>query len=332
MQIYLDQDADLSLITGRKVAVLGYGGQGHAHALNLRDSGVSEIVVALRPESLSTARAHDAGFEVVSNQEAAEWADLVMLLAPDEQHDRIYADDLAPYLKQGAALAFGHGLSIHFKLIEPRPDLDVILIAPKGAGYGVRNHFVNGSGVPCLIGVAQDATGHAKQLAIAYAAAIGGGRSGIIETSFGEECETDLFGEQAVLCGGITHLITAGFETLVEAGYAPELAYFECLHETKLIVDLIYARGIARMRESISNTAEFGDLLTGPRIITDETRAEMRRVLADVQSGDFVRRLMQDTHAGQPALRASRTKAAEHLIETVGAEVRKLIPDIPKSA
>jgi ketol-acid reductoisomerase len=332
MQVYRDQDADLSLITGRRVAVLGYGGQGHAHALNLRDSGVSEIVVALRPGSASAAKARDAGFEVVSSQEAARWADLVMLLAPDELHDRIYADDLAANLKQGAALAFGHGLSIHFRLIEPRPDLDVILIAPKGAGYGVRSHYVNGSGVPCLIGVAQDATGRGKDLAIAYAAAIGGGRSGILETTFREECETDLFGEQAVLCGGITHLITAGFETLVEAGYPPELAYFECLHETKLIVDLIYARGIARMRESISNTAEFGDLLTGPRIITDETRAEMRRVLADVQSGAFVRGLMEDTHAGQPALRASRARAAEHAIEAVGARVRALIPDIPKPA
>jgi len=328
MQVYRDEDADLDLITGRKIAVLGYGGQGHAHALNLRDSGVGQIVVALRPGSASAAKAREAGFEVVSNQDAAAWADLLMLLAPDELHDRIYAEDLAPYMKQGAALAFGHGLSIHFRLIEPRPDLDVILIAPKGAGYGVRMHYQNGSGVPCLIGVAQDASGRAKEFALAYAAALGAGRSGIIETSFREECETDLFGEQAVLCGGITHLITAGFETLVDAGYPPELAYFECLHETKLIVDLIYARGIADMRKSISNTAEFGDLVTGPRIITDETRAEMKRVLADIQSGDFVRRLIADTRAGQPLLKASRVRAAEHRIETIGPGLRAMIPDL----
>jgi ketol-acid reductoisomerase len=326
MRVYYDRDADLGLIKGRKVAVLGYGSQGHAHAQNLRDAGVAEVAVALRPGSATAAKAEAAGFTVMANAAAAAWADLIMMLAPDEHQAAIYAEDLAPNMKQGAALAFAHGLNIHFGLIEPRADLDIIMIAPKGPGHTVRSEYVRGGGVPCLIAIDQDASGNAHDLALSYAAAIGGGRSGIIETNFREECETDLFGEQAVLCGGLSHLITAGFETLVEAGYAPEMAYFECLHEVKLIVDLMYEGGIANMRYSISNTAEYGDITTGPRIITDETKQEMKRVLADIQAGRFVSRFVAENRAGQPELKAARKRAAAHPIEQVGAELRAMMP------
>jgi len=332
MRVYYDQDADLNLIKAKKVAIVGYGSQGHAHAQNLRDSGVADVAIALREGSATAKKAEAAGFRVMSNKDAAAWADLVMILAPDEHQAAIYADDLHANLRQGAALAFAHGLNIHFGLIEPRADLDVIMIAPKGPGHTVRSEYQKGGGVPCLIAVDQDSSGNAHDLALAYASAVGGGRSGIIETNFKEECETDLFGEQAVLCGGITHLIQAGFETLVEAGYAPEMAYFECLHETKLIVDLLYEGGIANMRYSISNTAEYGDITTGPRIITPETKAEMKRVLEDIQGGRFVKNFVLDNRAGQPELKAARKAAAAHPIEKVGAELRAMMPWIGKNA
>ena len=326
MRVYYDADADLNLVTAKKIAIVGYGSQGHAHAQNLRDSGVVDVAIALREGSPTTKKAIEAGFPVKSNADAAAWADIVMVLAPDEHQAAIYAADYHDHMKHGAALAFAHGLNIHFGLIEPRADLDVIMIAPKGPGHTVRSEYVRGGGVPCLIAVERDASGDAHDLALGYASAIGGGRSGIIETNFREECETDLFGEQAVLCGGITHLIQAGFETLVEAGYAPEMAYFECLHETKLIVDLLYEGGIANMRYSISNTAEYGDIVTGPRIITAETKAEMKRVLADIQGGRFVRDFVLDNRAGQPQLKAARKAAAAHPIERVGAELRAMMP------
>ena len=326
MRVYYDRDADLNLIKDKKIAIVGYGSQGHAHAQNLRDSGVKDVAIALREGSATAKKAIDAGFAVKSNKDAAAWADIVMILAPDEHQAAIYADDLHGSLKQGATIAFAHGLNVHFGLIEPRADLDVIMIAPKGPGHTVRSEYVRGGGVPCLIAVEKDASGNAHDIALAYASAVGGGRSGIIETNFREECETDLFGEQAVLCGGITHLIQAGFETLTEAGYAPEMAYFECLHETKLIVDLLYEGGIANMRYSISNTAEYGDITTGPRIITDETKAEMKRVLADIQSGRFVKNFVLDNRAGQPELKAARKAAAAHPIEKVGAELRAMMP------
>jgi ketol-acid reductoisomerase len=326
MKVYYDHDADIGLIKGKKVAILGYGSQGHAHAQNLRDSGVAEVAIALRPGSGSAKKAEGAGFKVLPNAEAAAWADVLMILAPDENQADIYSADIHANLKPGAALAFAHGLNVHFGLIEPRADVDVIMIAPKGPGHTVRSEYQRGGGVPCLIAVYQDATGNAHDIALSYASAVGGGRSGIIQTDFKEECETDLFGEQAVLCGGITHLIQAGFETLVEAGYAPEMAYFECLHETKLIVDLLYEGGIANMRYSISNTAEYGDIVTGPRIITDETKKEMKRVLADIQSGRFVKNFVLDNRAGQPELKASRKAAAAHPIEQVGTELRAMMP------
>ena len=334
MQVYYDADCDQQLIKDKKVAIIGYGSQGHAHAQNLRDSGVAEVVVALREGSASAAKAREAGFDVKSVAEAAQWADLVMVLAPDEHQATIYAGEIAGQMRPGAALAFAHGLNVHFGLIEPPAELDVIMIAPKGPGHTVRSEYLKGGGVPCLIAVHQESSasggdggnGYAKQLALSYASAVGGGRAGILETDFKEECETDLFGEQAVLCGGITHLIQAGFETLVEAGYAPEMAYFECLHETKLIVDLLYEGGIANMRYSISNTAEYGDIKTGPRIITDETKSEMKRVLADIQSGRFVRDFVLDNQAGQPELKASRKAAQAHPIEKTGAQLRAMMP------
>ena len=326
MRVYYDRDADLNLIADKKIAIVGYGSQGHAHAQNLRDSGVRDVAIALREGSATAKKAIDAGFAVKSNREAAEWADIVMVLAPDEHQAAIYVADYHEHMKQGAALAFAHGLNIHFGLIEPRGDLDVVMIAPKGPGHTVRSEYVRGGGVPCLIAIDQDKSGNAHDIALAYASGVGGGRSGIIETNFREECETDLFGEQAVLCGGITHLIQAGFETLTEAGYAPEMAYFECLHETKLIVDLLYEGGIANMRYSISNTAEYGDITTGPRIITAETKAEMKRVLDDIQSGRFVQKFVLDNRAGQPELKASRKRAAAHPIEKVGAELRAMMP------
>ena len=332
MRVYYDRDADLNLITTKKIAIVGYGSQGHAHAQNLRDSGVKDVAIALREGSATAKKAIDAGFAVKSNAEAAAWADIVMILAPDEHQAAIYAADYHEHMKQGAALAFAHGLNVHFGLIEPRADLDVIMIAPKGPGHTVRSEYLRGGGVPCLIAVDQDSSGNAHDIALAYASGVGGGRSGIIETNFREECETDLFGEQAVLCGGITHLIQAGFETLVEAGYAPEMAYFECLHETKLIVDLLYEGGIANMRYSISNTAEYGDITTGPRIITPETKAEMKRVLADIQSGRFVKNFILDNRAGQPELKAARKQALAHPIEKIGGELRGMMPWIGKNA
>ena len=326
MKVYYDADCDLNLITDKKIVVLGYGSQGHAHAQNLRDSGVKNVAIALREGSATAKKAQAAGFEVLSNRQAAEQADILMILAPDEHQAAIWASDLKGNMKPGAALAFAHGLNIHFGLIEPSDDIDVIMIAPKGPGHTVRGEYQKGGGVPCLIAVHQDTSGNAHDIALAYASGVGGGRSGIIETNFKEECETDLFGEQAVLCGGITHLIMAGFETLTEAGYAPEMAYFECLHETKLIVDLLYEGGIANMRYSISNTAEYGDYHTGPRVITDETKAEMKRVLEDIQSGRFVQRFMLDNAVGNPEMKASRKRQAEHPIEETGERLRAMMP------
>ena len=331
MRVYYDADADLNLLADKKIAIVGYGSQGHAHAQNLRDSGAKQVAVALRPGSATAKKAQEAGFHVMSNAEAAQGADIVMILAPDEHQAAIWDADLKDNMKPGAAVAFAHGLNIHFGLIEPRADLDIIMIAPKGPGHTVRSEYQRGGGVPCLIAVHQDASGNAHDLALAYASGVGGGRSGIIETNFREECETDLFGEQAVLCGGLTHLIQAGFETLTEAGYAPEMAYFECLHEVKLIVDLMYEGGIANMRYSISNTAEYGDITTGPRIITAETKAEMKRVLADIQGGRFVKNFVLDNRAGQPELKAARKLAAAHPIEQVGERLRAMMPWIGKN-
>ncbi|WP_207456583.1 ketol-acid reductoisomerase [Azospirillum sp. SYSU D00513] len=326
MRVYYDRDADVNLIKGKKVVIVGYGSQGHAHANNLRDSGAKDVRIALRPGSGSAPKAEGAGFTVMSPSEAAAWADVVMVLTPDELQADLYRDDLAKNMKQGAALAFAHGLNVHFSLIEPRADLDVFMIAPKGPGHTVRGEYQRGGGVPCLVAVHQNASGNALDIALSYASAIGGGRAGIIETTFKEECETDLFGEQAVLCGGLTELIRAGYETLTEAGYAPEMAYFECLHEVKLIVDLMYEGGMANMRYSISNTAEYGDYKTGPRIITAETKAEMKRVLEDIQTGRFVRDWMLECKAGQPSFKAIRRRNAEHDIEKVGEKLRAMMP------
>ncbi len=331
MQVYYDKDCDLSIVRGKKVAIVGYGSQGHAHALNLRDSGVENVVVALRKGSPSWAKAEGAGLKVAEVASAVAGADVVMLLAPDEHQKNIYYKDVEPNLKQGAALAFAHGFNIHFQLIEPRKDLDVIMIAPKGPGHTVRSTYTEGGGVPSLIAIYQDASGQARDIALSYASANGGGRSGIIETNFREETETDLFGEQAVLCGGASALVQAGFETLVEAGYAPEMAYFECLHELKLIVDLMYQGGIADMRYSISNTAEYGDYASGSRIITDETKKEMKRVLEDIQTGKFAREFILDNQAGNPVLKARRRHAQEHQIEEVGAKLRGMMPWIGKN-
>src|SRR6201990_3114254 len=326
MRVYYDSDADIGLIKTKKVAIVGYGSQGHAHAQNLRDSGVGEVVIALRPGSGSAKKAEGAGFKVMATKDAAAWADIIMILAPDEHQAGIWDADIRDHIRDGAAVAFAHGLNIHFNLIEPNASIDVFMIAPKGPGHTVRSEYVRGGGVPCLIAIAQNASGNAHDVALSYASGVGGGRSGIIETNFKEECETDLFGEQAVLCGGITHLIQAGFETLVEAGYAPEMAYFGCLHQTKLIVDLLYEGGIANMRYSISNTAEYGDITTGPRIITDATKAEMKRVLADIQSGRFVKNFVLDNRARQPELKASRKAAAAQPIEETGAKLRAMMP------
>ncbi|PWC31354.1 ketol-acid reductoisomerase [Azospirillum sp. TSO35-2] len=326
MRVYYDRDADVNLIKGKKVVIVGYGSQGHAHAHNLRDSGVKDVRIALRPGSATIKKAETAGFTVMTPAEAAAWADVVMVLTPDELQADLYKDDLAPNMKQGAALAFAHGLNIHFNLIEPRGDLDVFMIAPKGPGHTVRSEYQRGGGVPSLVAVHQNASGNALDIALSYASANGGGRAGIIETTFKEECETDLFGEQVVLCGGLTELIKAGYETLVEGGYAPEMAYFECLHEVKLIVDLIYEGGMANMRYSISNTAEYGDYRTGPRIITAETKAEMKRVLTDIQEGRFVRDWMQECKVGQPSFKAIRRRNAEHEIEKVGEKLRAMMP------
>ena len=326
MRVYYDRDADVGLIKKKKVVIVGYGSQGHAHAANLKDSGVAEVAVALRSDSSSRAKASDAGFKVMDVVEASQWGDVIMMLTPDELQADIYADEIAENIRPGAAIAFAHGLNVHFNLIEPRTDIDVFMVAPKGPGHTVRSEYVRGGGVPCLIAVHQDSSGNAHEIGLSYASAVGGGRSGIIETTFQEECETDLFGEQAVLCGGLCELIKAGFETLVEAGYAPEMAYFECLHEVKLIVDLIYEGGIANMNYSISNTAEYGEYVTGPRIITDETKAEMKRVLEDIQAGRFTRDWMVENKARQTSFKATRRRNAEHPIEQVGAELRAMMP------
>jgi ketol-acid reductoisomerase len=331
MRVYYDRDADVGLIKAKKIVIVGFGSQGHAHALNLRDSGCADVAVALRPGSPSAAKAEAQGFKVMSPADAAKWADIVMVLTPDELQADLYRDHLGPNMKQGAALAFAHGLNVHFGLIEPRADLDVFMIAPKGPGHTVRGEYQKGGGVPCLVAIHQDPSGNALEVALSYASAIGGGRSGVIETTFKEECETDLFGEQAVLCGGLTALIMAGFETLVEAGYAPEMAYFECLHEVKLIVDLMYEGGIANMRYSISNTAEYGDYTRGPRVITPETKAEMKRILDDIQSGRFARDWVLENKAGQASFKAMRRRAAEHEIEQVGERLRGMMPWISKN-
>jgi ketol-acid reductoisomerase len=331
MRVYYDRDADINLIKNKKVVIVGYGSQGHAHALNLRDSGVKDIAIALRKSSASAQKAEKEKLKVMDVSDAAKWADVIMMLTPDELQADIYRDHLAANMKQGAALMFAHGLNVHFSLIEPRADLDVGMVAPKGPGHTVRGEYQKGGGVPCLIAVHQDKSGNAHDLFLSYASAVGGGRSGVIETTFKEECETDLFGEQAVLCGGLVELIRAGFETLVEAGYAPEMAYFECLHEVKLIVDLIYEGGIANMNYSISNTAEYGEYSTGPRIVTPETKAEMKRVLEDIQTGRFTRDWMLECKAGQPHFKATRRLNDAHQIEEVGAKLRAMMPWIAKN-
>ncbi len=325
MKIYYDKDADLSLIQGIKVAIIGYGSQGHAHANNLKESGV-DVVVGLRPDSASAVKAENAGLKVQSVIDAVNGAELVMILVPDEHQAQVYREIIAPNIKEGAILAFAHGFNIHYGQIEPRADLDVIMIAPKGPGHLVRSTYTQGGGVPSLIAIYQDASGRAKDIALSYASANGGGRAGVIETTFQEETETDLFGEQAVLCGGATALVQAGFDTLVEAGYAPEMAYFECLHELKLIVDLMYEGGIANMRYSISNTAEYGDLTRGPRIITEQTREEMRKILAEIRNGEFAREFILENQAGAATLKAKRRIGREHPIEAVGKQLRDMMP------
>ena len=332
MRVYYDRDADLNLIKGKKVVIVGYGSQGHAHALNLRDSGVKDIVIALREGSATAKKAEAEGFKVMNVADAAKQADVVMMLTPDELQGDIYKESLEKNMKEGAALLFAHGLNVHFNLIEPRKDLDVLMVAPKGPGHTVRGEYLKGGGVPTLIAIAQDASGNAHDLGLSYASANGGGRAGIIETTFKEECETDLFGEQAVLCGGLVELIKAGYETLTEAGYAPEMAYFECLHEVKLIVDLIFEGGIANMNYSISNTAEYGEYVTGPRIITAETKAEMKRVLADIQSGKFTRDWMLENKVNQTSFKATRARMAAHPIEEVGTKLRDMMPWIKAKA
>jgi len=330
MRVYYDRDADLNLIKGKKVAVIGFGSQGHAHALNMRDSGVRDIAVASRPGA-SAKKAEAAGFQVMNVSDASKWADVMMCVVPDELQADLYKGEIAPHLKKSAALFFAHGFNIHFRLIEARADLDIAMVAPKGPGHTVRSEYQRGGGVPCLLAVHQDASGNAHDLGLAYASAIGGGRAGIIETTFREECETDLFGEQSVLCGGVVELIRAGFETLTEAGYAPEMAYFECLHEVKLIVDLIYEGGIANMNYSVSNTAEYGEYVSGPRVITKETKAEMKRILGDIQSGRFARDWVLENKAGQPSFKAMRAMSAAHPIEEVGERLRAMMPWIAKN-
>ena len=325
MNIYYDKDTNLSLIKGKQVAIIGYGSQGHAHANNLQESGVT-VCVGLREGSASAAKAKAAGIEVKSIVDAVAWGDVVMVLAPDEHQTALYRDHIEPNIRQGATLAFAHGFNIHFQQIVPRSDLDVIMIAPKGPGHLVRSTYQQGGGVPSLIAVFQDASGNARELALSYASANGGGRAGIIETTFKEETETDLFGEQTVLCGGITSLIQAGYETLVEAGYAPEMAYFECLHETKLIVDLIYEGGIANMRYSISNTAEYGDFTRGPRVVTEESKKAMKQILKEIQTGEFAKEFILENQSGAPVMKAMRRISKEHGIEVVGRKLRSMMP------
>src|SRR5215510_11339304 len=332
MRVYYDRDADINLIKGKKVAIVGYGSQGHAHALNLRDSGVKDVAVALRKGSQGVKKAQGEKLEVMEVAQAAKWADIIMMLTPDELQADIYREHLTGNMKNGAALMFAHGLNIHFNLIEPRADLDVMMIAPKGPGHTVRSEYQRGAGVPCLLAIHRDVSGNAHDLCLSCGAAIGGGRAGIIETTFREECETDLFGEQSVLCGGLVELMKAGYETLVEAGYAPEMAYFECVHEVKLIVDLIYEGGIANMNYSVSNTAEYGEYVSGPRVITPEVKAEMKRVLADIQSGRFTKDWMLENKVNQTSFKATRAKLAEHPIEQVGAKLRDMMPWIKQRA
>ncbi len=325
MQIYYDKDCDLSIIKGMKVSIIGYGSQGHAHACNLHDSGV-DVTVGLRPSSSSVKKAEAHGLKVASVEEAVASADVVMILTPDEFQGELYKTVIEPNIKQGATLAFAHGFAIHYNQIEPRADLDVIMIAPKAPGHTVRNEFVNGGGIPDLIAVHQDASGKAKAVALSYASGVGGGRTGIIETTFKDETETDLFGEQAVLCGGCVELVKAGFETLVDAGYAPEMAYFECLHELKLIVDLMYEGGIADMNYSISNNAEYGEYVTGPEVINDESRAAMRNALKRIQDGEYAKMFIAEGAANYPSMTARRRNNAAHQIEQVGAQLRSMMP------
>ncbi|MBC6421621.1 MAG: ketol-acid reductoisomerase [Hormoscilla sp. SP12CHS1] len=322
-RMYYDADANLDLLAKKKIAIIGYGSQGHAHALNLKDSGM-DVMVGLYPGSKSQAKAEAAGLKVLAVHEAAAAADLMTILLPDEVQKTVYTKEISPHLTAGKTLAFAHGFNIHFGQVVPPPEVDVIMVAPKGPGHLVRRTYEQGEGVPCLFAVYQDATGQARDMAMAYAKGIGGTRGGILETTFREETETDLFGEQAVLCGGLSALIKAGFETLVAAGYQPELAYFECLHEVKLIVDLVVEGGLAKMRDSISNTAEYGDYTRGPRIVTDETRAEMRKILSEIQSGQFAREFVLENQAGKPGFTSMRRQEAEHLIEEVGKELRAM--------
>ena len=331
MKMYYEKDANTNLIKSKKVAIVGFGSQGHAHALNLKDSGVKEIVVALRENSPSIKKAEQAGLKVMNLSDAAEWADVLMILAPDELQSAIYKNHVEQRMRQGTSLAFAHGLNIHFDLIKARDDLDVFMVAPKGPGHLVRTEYQKGGGVPCLMAVHKDSSGAAKDLALSYASAIGGGKSGIIETTFRDECETDLFGEQVVLCGGLVELIKKGFETLVEAGYPPEMAYFECLHEVKLIVDLIYEGGIANMNYSISNTAEYGEYVSGKKIIDDKTKERMKDVLKNIQSGKFAKEWMKENEAGQKNFLKMRKELSEHQIEKVGEKLRALMPWISKN-
>ncbi len=326
MRVYYDRDADVNLIKGKKVAIFGYGSQGHAHANNLKDSGCENVVVALRAGSGSIAKAEAAGFTVMRPGEAAAWADLAMVLTPDEGQADLWQDDLRDNMRQGTAMAFAHGLSIHFNLIEPRDDMDVFMIAPKGPGHTVRSEYVRGAGVPCLVAVEQDASGNALEIGLSYSSAIGGGRAGTIETTFREECETDLFGEQTVLCGGVCELMRAGFEILVDAGYAPEMAYFECMHEMKLIADLIYEGGIANMNYSVSNTAEYGEYISGPRVIDEHVKDNMRQVLARIQSGEFAAQWMLENKVNQASFKAMRRRSSEHQSEDVGEKLRAMMP------
>ncbi len=329
MKAYYEQDADLSILKGKTVAIIGYGSQGHAHAQNLRDSGVN-VVIGQRPGGANYELAKQHGFEPMSAKEAAEKADMIMILLPDQYQGAVYKNDIAPHLTAGKALLFAHGFNIHFAQIEPPKDVDVFMVAPKGPGHMVRRTYTEGGGVPALVAIHQDATGDAMKKALAYAKGVGGTRSGVIETTFREETETDLFGEQAVLCGGLTALVKAGFETLCEAGYQPEIAYFECMHEIKLIVDLMYEGGMAKMRHSISDTAEYGDYVTGPRIITEETKKEMRRVLDDIQQGRFARNFILEAQAGYPMFKATRRNEAEHKLEEVGTRLRDMMPWLKK--
>ena len=331
MKIFYENDADVNLIKSKKIAIFGFGSQGHAHALNLKDSGVKEVVVALREGSPSKKKAESQGLRVMNLSDAAEWADVAMILTPDELQSQIYKNHIEQRMKEGTSIAFAHGLNIHFNLINARKDLDVFMVAPKGPGHLVRSEYQKGAGVPCLMAIHKDSSGKAKDLALSYAVAIGGGKSGVIETTFREECETDLFGEQAVLCGGLVELIKNGFETLVEAGYSPEMAYFECLHEVKLIVDLIYEGGIANMNYSISNTAEYGEYVSGKKIVNSETKKRMKEILSDIQSGKFAKQWMDECKGGQKNFLKMRKELADHPIEKVGGKLRALMPWIGKN-